>query len=240
MSDKKYTVDFDQLPEIGAIAPFDERAEKIINLEDYKNLPSFKDTIIAVLEKIIEYNSKYVNDKDRAYRLTYYVRTAHTVYQPTFERFNDNKTILIISVYGEPLRRENMLELVDVDQIIGLGSDEFHMGEYDEIEKFHSAMPDLHQENLRKILDMTANWNKNIMDDYTRVSTFYRDLEEINKINNYNRLEFFRVKRTYIRNFLQFVEAKLLPNAKLDGTVTIDQLKKIKEKIKYKSQDLNF
>lgn len=232
-------IEISSFPDLGRMVPTDEIKAKKIDINQFWR-PTYKETVIAILEHIIDYNSKFVSEEDRAYRITYEVRTANGYYQPNFEKLNDDKTCLILSVNGESLKRKTILEIIDVNQIIGIGSDSFDLLEFDTTTTAQNKLKLTSQDNYNTINKMLADWTNLKTDDYNYIMRFKKDLETMNDMNFYNRREVYKIKRSYVHMFLFFLESKIKDPKSLDGSVSLEQIQELYKKFGIASQELDY
>lgn len=223
----------------GKLVPTEEFESKKIDIKEcYGN--TYRETIVNILKKIIAYNTDFIQHDDKAYRFMYMIRTANGIYQPTFEQLDPSENVLIISVLGEPLKREDHMELIDVGQIIGLASESFKLGDFDLNQVKHNTVTIQTQKNTQRINSMYGLWSKMSLTVKGRIIQFFKDLEEINQMREFNKIEFFRSKRMYIYNFIMYLDSLIKNPNKLDNTIEYDEVKRIREEFKVKIEDVNF
>ena len=220
-----------ELADKGTLYPVDEITARRIDLANHINKTGYKNILVSILEAIIDYNSKWVTDQEKNFRIFYYLRTINSILTPNYERLSPDKSAIIVSVDGEALKRNVMLEIIEMECIEGIGSDLFDLEGFTTAINHNLDIGDLIKRNSNKIREMYKEWcsNTNLKDE-TYVKIFNDHMKEINSMTSYNNAKFFKEKRDYINHFLDFLDNRIgngLDSA--DGSVAVEDLIKIRD-----------
>lgn len=226
------------VPELQTVYPVDELTMRKIDLAKHVK-GSFKDSLISILEAIIEYNKQWVTKKDRSYRIFYALRISTTIISPSYERLTPDKTGLIISEDGEEVKRKTMCELINIDEISGIMSDLFTYEDFDSGIDYTIKIKDLIETNVNEIVEYQKKWisQSNInTSDFNYVQSFCEFYDAINKLTSYNSVRFYDKKRLFLDTFLDFLDGRIKQESYKDGTLEDKDYVNLKQHFTYEGK----
>lgn len=197
------------LENLGTLYPVEEESLKKINLEDHMQ-ENFVDALRSVMSFIIEHNTQAAKEKNRAYRIGYYIRNALHVFTPDYEWMNPSKNILILSIDGMQIGKNKVLEMLDIHQVLGIGSDLFTMENFLDYQMHEYNSKKIPPNYIDEINSMREKWMNSKCSQMKSVINFMNDIKKINLMSSYNRREFYEAKRNYVADFISFLKTIIL------------------------------